>query len=113
MHYLDNYKTFNCFKVIFVNLDGLPSTMTLARTMIKHPKGWKRYRNALINSYSPSFGFNPKFILKGLKSALKRHWESPVVIPTVYLCDPEEFKKTVRSYSDNEVIFTDELSKKV
>lgn len=132
MHYLDNYKTFNCFKVIFVNLDGLPSTMTLARTMIKHPKGWKRYRNAckkkIITTSRAVFykdiiyvadrkKFSDKnslrIILKGLKSALKRHWESPVVIPTVYLCDPEEFKKTVRSYSDNEVIFTDELSKKV
>ena len=128
MHYLDNYKTLNCYKVVYTNLDGLPSTMTLARTMIKNPKGWKRYRNACkkgIHNINTAVCYrdtiyvadrkkfsdqsNPKYILKGIKSALMHSWDKPVVIPMVYF-EGINFKETVLSFANgNQVVFTDEL----
>ena len=131
MCYIDSYKIKDYKYVVYTNLDAVPDTVSLRKTMIRNPKGWRAYRKACktkLHDIGKSVWYKntiyvackrdhteePRLqnILKGLKGVLKQKWDTPLVIP-VYLTklSLDEFKDKVKTFNiqKNILIFTDEI----
>lgn len=130
MCYLENYKIKDYYKVVYTNLEAIPSTVVLRKTMVLNPKGWRRYRVACRNKlhdigksvyYKDTIyvaskiknldDTNIKYVLKGIKNCLNKLWDKPVVIPVFFYKDMDKFKEKILSYNkyNNQIIFTDEI----